>query len=329
MDLDLTDDQQAVADLFESFFSAESPTSLVRATEALGHSPELWTAMDDGGGGAGLFESVLAVEAAGRHLAPVPLVEHIVTARSFARVGHSIGSGDVPAPVTLALRSLTDVEPVARLVPAGAVASHVLVHRGDQLCVVDAEPPGVAAPNGAGLPIADRAVVEPRRLAGGAGAADVHRAAVDEWRLLTAARLVGLTQTALATGVAYVTEREQFGVPIGSFQAIQHGLAELAGPLAGARLLVRRAAWRADVADATSLRVDAPMALSFVTRLSRTTTARVLHYHGGYGVMEEYDPQLYHRRAQGWPAQLGDPDDELDLLGDRLYGPQPATTGTP
>lgn len=332
MDLDLTDDQHVVADLFDTFFAAESPSSLVRETEALGHSPELWAALvatgaptmatseAHGGGGAGLLESVLAVEAAGRSLAPVPLVEHMVAARAFEAVGHRPGPPD-GAPVSIALHAVADDGRTARLAPAGAVAAQLLVRCGDRLCVVATDPPGVAAPNGAGLPIADRDVVDAESLAVGPEAADVHSRAVDEWRLLTAARLVGLTEAALAAGVAYVSEREQFGVPIGSFQAIQHGLAELAGPLAGARLLVRRAAWRVDAEPGSTLPVDAVMALSFATRLARTTTGRVLHYHGGYGVMDEYDPQLYHRRAQGWPAQLGDPDEELGLLGDRLYAP--------
>ncbi len=179
----------------------------------------------------------------------------------------------------------------------------------------------VPAPNSAGLPIADRPVVNAIAIAEGPRATALHQLAVDEWRLLTAAMLVGLADAALSLGVAYVRHRHQFGVPIGSFQAIQHGLAEIPGPLSGARLLVRRAAWRADNQRDFQLARDATMAFFFATELARMITERVVHYHGGYGVMEESDIQMYYRRARGWPAQLGDPAVELDRLADLLYGP--------
>lgn len=200
-------------------------------------------------------------------------------------------------------------------------------------------PPGVAVPNGAGLAVADRSLAGATTLAEGPGAVAAFERAVDEWRLLSASALVGLAAAALDLGVAYVSERQQFGVPIGSFQAIQHGLAELPGPLSGIRLLVARTAWRSahrvepdgtaelDLGGAAELGAARPelaagaaMAFHAATELARTVTGRVLHYHGGYGVMEEYDVQLYHRRARGWPAQLGDPADELRRVADLLYG---------
>ena len=178
-------------------------------------------------------------------------------------------------------------------------------------------------PNSAGLPLADRRIDDGVLLASGHGGAALHDRAVDEWKLLMASMLVGLSQAALDLGVAYVCERHQFGVPIGTFQAIQHGLAELPGPLSGARLLVRRGAWRIDHDDPGS-GVDAAMAFLFASELARTLTARVLHFYGGYGVMEEHDIGLYYRRARGWPAQLGDPTEEADRLATTLYGPAKA-----
>jgi len=137
--------------------------------------------------------------------------------------------------------------------------------------------------------------------------------------VLLAALLVGAADTALWLGVDYVKTRHQFGVPIGSFQAIQHGLAELTAPLAGARLLAAKAAWAADH-DAENAARLARMALLFAADLAQVVTARAMHYHGGYGVMAEYDPQLYYRRAKGWPVQLGDPAHEYQKLADVLYG---------
>lgn len=320
MDLDLDEDQLAVHDLFARFFEKESTPAVVRATESIGFAPALWRRLHDLGleslaADAGLLEAALAAEQAGRHLAPVPLIEHLVTLRLLGRAGAPVPDGGWP--LTLALRPATGV---ARLVPAGAVAGAFVARTPDGLMLVQDDPPGVPVPNGAGLPVADRAVTDATVLASGADADVLYDRALDEWRVLMAAMLVGLADAALMLGVAYVTERHQFGVPIGSFQAIQHGLAELPGPLSGARLLVLRSAWRADAGE-QRLPVDAPMAFLFTTELARTVTARVLHYHGGYGVMEEYDIQLHYRRARGWPAQLGDPAVEADHLASILYGP--------
>ena len=70
--------------------------------------------------------------------------------------------------------------------------------------------------------------------------------AADEWRILTAAALVGLGDAALRLGVQYAKDRHAFGAPIGSFQAIAHPLVDAATGIEGARRLVHRAAWFAD-----------------------------------------------------------------------------------
>lgn len=391
MDLTLSPDQAAVDELFRGLFATESTPEVVRAHEALGFAPSLWRRVWQtgapslavgeaaGGGGAGLLEAVIAVEAAGFHLAPIPLIEHLVATRLLERLDGLAAAGTADEPPLLAeedgmsragpdgaahLATAVDaatiytlaLHPVhaerLRLVPAGAVAGAVLACRDTDVILVAGPPPMAAAANSAGLPIGDRDLRGAEVIATGPAAVGAYQRAVDEWRLLTAAALVGLTDAALRMGVTYVSQRHQFGVPIGSYQAIQHGLAEFPGPLSGAQLLVRRAAWRVDQRSAAPssaptrrmsgapapdenhpagtaaaldpvadrLAVDAPIALHFATELARNVTARVLHYHGGYGVMAETDIQLHYRRARGWPAQLGDPEAELDLVADRLYG---------
>jgi alkylation response protein AidB-like acyl-CoA dehydrogenase len=151
-----------------------------------------------------------------------------------------------------------------------------------------------------------------------------------EWQLLTAAALVGIASTALDLGVAYATERHQFGVPIGSFQAVQHALADLPGRIDGARLLVHQAAWALDgggdgVVDIGDEHIEdgatlAAMAFLFATDTASDATARSLHVHGGYGFSEEYDIQLLYRRARGWPLVAGDLGTHYQRLADRLLG---------
>jgi hypothetical protein len=288
---------------------------------AMGVEPTL------GGAGAGLLDLELVSERYGAALAPVPIVESWVAARLLAEAGDA-GSGalghltaDRPAPATVALRPAH--EGVARLVPAGAVAALVAGLDGDELVVVEADPPPDAPVRSLGdAPIADRSVRSGDRtvLAGGDRAHALHEHAVDEWRVLTAGALVGLAGAALELGVEYAKQRHQFGVPIGSFQALAHQLADVATMVDGAQLLTREAAWAADEheADAPAL---ARMAFLFASRTAQRTTAAALHVHGGYGFTLEYDIQLHHRRAKAWPLLLGDPRRESGHLADALFGP--------
>jgi alkylation response protein AidB-like acyl-CoA dehydrogenase len=335
MDLDLTDEQRSLIDVFGSLAERTCPLDRLREHEPLGFAPDLWEQLvavgapgmavpeADGGAGGALLDLSLAVEALGRRLAPAPLVEHAVSARLLAR------AGALPADIvdgsrlaTLALRPARDH--LATLVPAGAVAEQVIALDGDDLVVV-ASAVGELVPNLASAPLADRTVdpaaVDSRAvLASGDEGRALHAHAVDEWRVLTAAALAGLGLGALAIAVTYVTEREQFGVPIGSFQSLQHGLADVAVALDGAQLLARKAAWAFD-----SERDDAPqlgaMAFLFVAEHAQHASERALHYHGGYGFMEEYDIQLFYRRAKGWANVLDEPGREYARLADLRYGP--------
>jgi alkylation response protein AidB-like acyl-CoA dehydrogenase len=60
------------------------------------------------------------------------------------------------------------------------------------------------------------------------------------------------------------------------------------------------------------------MAFQFAAEVARDVTARCVQYHGGYGVAEEYDAQLFYRRARGWALVAGDPADGLRHLGELL-----------
>ncbi len=334
MDLDPTDEQRSIIDVFGALADRTCPVEQLREHEPLGFAPTLWEQLvavgapgmavgeDAGGAGAELLDLSLAVEALGRRLAPAPLVEHAVSARLLARAGAlPVDVVDGARIATLALRPARDH--LAALVPAGAVAETVVALDGDDLVVVTS-PPGELVPNLASAPLADRPVdagaVDLRTvLASGAEARALHARAVDEWRALTAAALTGLGLGALTIAVAYVSEREQFGVPIGSFQTLQHGLADIAVALDGAQLLARKAAWAFDSErdDAASL---AAMAFLFSAERAQHASERALHYHGGYGFMEEYDIQLFYRRAKGWANVLDEPGREYARLADLRYG---------
>ncbi len=329
MDLDPTDEQQSIVDVFGDLAERTVPLDRLREHEPVGFAPDLWDRLvavgapsmavpvDAGGAGASLLDLALAVEALGRRLAPAPLIEHAVAARLLARVDALTPEVlDGARLATLALRPVRDQ--VARLVPAGAVANTVVAFDGRDLMVLDGEP-GVLVPNLASAPLADRALDGARVVASGEHAVSLHRQAIDEWRVLTAAALVGLGLAALDIAVRYVSEREQFGVPIGSFQSLQHTLADVSVALDGAQLLARKAAWASDGAPDRAAELGA-MAFLFAAEQAQRASDRALHFHGGYGFMEEYDIQLFYRRAKGWANVLDEPGREYAHLADLRYG---------
>jgi alkylation response protein AidB-like acyl-CoA dehydrogenase len=337
MDLSLDEMAQAAVDAVKAVCvgqSAPGRPSWARDAEPLGHDPKLWAelcavglpglavAEEYGGGGADLLALTAVAEELGVVLAPAPLNEHAVAVRLLARLAPdhpdlvAAVSGELIA--TLAPR-VTDG--AALVVPAGAVADLVIGCDGDELVVVRSEPPREALPNQGNLPIADRDLRSGDRvvLASGPSARAAFEEAISEWRTVVAAWLAGLSAGALDVATRWVKERQQFGVPIGSFQAVAHGLADIPGLVDGSTLLAREAAWSL----MTGLRSTtgaggaelALMALLFAADTARQATARLVQYHGGLGVAEEHDAQLFYRRARAYPLVTGAPRAQLRELG--------------
>ncbi|MCX2930596.1 acyl-CoA dehydrogenase family protein [Mycobacterium sp. CVI_P3] len=124
--------------------------------------------------------------------------------------------------------------------------------------------------------------------------------------LLEAARLVGAAQMLIRYGVEYVSERKQFGVPVGSFQGVAHPLAEAATAVQAADLLTRHAAYLADC-DGNLPLWAAVMAAAKARTASRQTASTVHQALGGYGFTIEADCQLYSRRIRSWTSEMPDP----------------------
>ena len=249
---------------------------------------------------------------------------------------------------------------IARLLPAGAVANVFLTLCDGDLLAVSSPPPLVNLPNTADLPVANREIPiassEVATLATGPDAISHFRRAVSEWQALTAATICGLGQRALQIGVEYALERYQFDRPIGSFQAVQHGLADAATELEAAYYLCQRSLWMLDAEEASASQPStnrppgstpnddpaassenipveaaapdaqtfAAMAFLFTSEAAQRAAAASLHYHGGYGYAEEYDIGLYYRRAKGWSLIYDSPAQEYQRLADILLGPRTA-----
>jgi alkylation response protein AidB-like acyl-CoA dehydrogenase len=129
----------------------------------------------------------------------------------------------------------------------------------------------------------------------GTGWSTWHQAMTDGIILLAASASGGATQ-ALDITVQYAKDREQFGKPLGAFQAIAHYLADAVTRVDGDRTLVHEAAWaRSEGRPAEQL---AAMAKLSACRTYRDVTAMAQQVWGGVGFTVEYDIQLYFRRAK-------------------------------
>jgi len=116
-------------------------------------------------------------------------------------------------------------------------------------------------------------------------------------RTILGALALGLAQRAFDDTLAYVKERKQFGRPIGSFQSLQHRLADLATDLVQARLLVRWVATLTDEDEDRMLPQEASMAKLATTELSKRVALEAVQMAGGYGYADEYPMEGYLRTA--------------------------------
>ncbi|WP_268257394.1 acyl-CoA dehydrogenase family protein, partial [Streptomyces longispororuber] len=111
-----------------------------------------------------------------------------------------------------------------------------------------------------------------------------------------AAEAVGAADEALARTVGHAKEREQFGRPIGSFQAVKHRLADVHAAVQAARSAAYYAAWAAG--SAPEERAGAP-ALARALEALRQAASEAVHLHGGTGFTWEHDAHLFLKRATG------------------------------
>jgi alkylation response protein AidB-like acyl-CoA dehydrogenase len=108
-------------------------------------------------------------------------------------------------------------------------------------------------------------------------------------RLILAATMLGIAQRAFDDVLAYVKERRQFGRPIGSFQGLQHRLADMATDLEAARLMTRWVATLTDEDPGRMLPREASMVKLHVTEVAKRVALEGMQMMGGYGYSSDYD----------------------------------------
>jgi len=325
MDLSLNESQTILVDTFNDFFTNECPSSLVRETEEIGFSVGLWQqfsamgapgmGLPESAGGLGLelLELCLVASAAGKVLAPIPFAEVASAGRLLAKYSKDTEHLErivVGSEIISLLDLPAGINKERVLVPWGGAADSLLTFEGNTLILYrggsqrrSETPSNLGSAAHAFWDISDESFKR-TVLASGLEAEDAFSDALAEWKLLIAAAQLGLARQALAIGVDYANTREQFGSVIGSFQAIAHPLADCFGRIDGSELLIWEAAWAA-TEDRERFRELCFMAFVFTSQTAKETTSISLHTHGGYGFTEEYDIQLYYRRAAAWAMMAG------------------------
>jgi len=135
--------------------------------------------------------------------------------------------------------------------------------------------------------------------------------------LATAGLLVGLSGRMLELTVSYVRERRQFGVPVGSFQAVQHALADVAVAVRFTRASVLAAGW-AQAAGQADADVRTSAAKVLASETAREAARAAIQCHGAMGYTTEYELHRYAKRAWALAADWGGPAEHQALIARRL-----------
>jgi alkylation response protein AidB-like acyl-CoA dehydrogenase len=309
----LLDYQDLMVDSFHGFFAKECPGARVRqADEAGGFDRRLWdqfgelggpllSVPEPHGGGGSLLDALLVGIEAGRRLAPIAYAEAVAALRLAERVAGPdwptlAALTDVwtfvEAPDVIGDDRLTGVVPFCR---AGAAADIGVVALAGGVALVDLRHHSVtcaALPNLGRMAAAAITFADTPVLGIWEASPEALRTATAELGLLRGAELVGAARGGLDLALDHVRTRHQFGRPIGTFQAVQHRLADRAAALEAAELLLRKAAlgegthW-CDYLGAAGL-LQAADAADAAARES-------LQFFGGYGFTLEYDIHLHVR----------------------------------
>lgn len=320
MDFELTDDQVALQDGIRTFCAGRFPIEVVRANEETGGGldRDRWSELAGLGvfslraDGFGVVESVLAFEELGTALVPGPLVATYLAATHLDSLGGA-ADGSSLVGLTWAAEPVTAVEYPDDL---------------DVLLVLDAT--GIRRIEVADLTL-ERATrpLDPlvpvgfttAELPAGAPVGDAALAA--QWRLegavLTAALQLGVGVGALNLAVAYAKQREQFGKPIGTFQAVKHMAADMLTKTEVARAAVYAAACALDGRSDDDPVVAVAVAKLMAGEAALFAAKTGIQIHGGMGFTWEVDAQRYWKRACVLDTQFGNGDHHAEAIAS-AYG---------
>ena len=298
MDFTLTGEQVALRDAVREALGANTSWEKLAAMGVFG------TVVPESLGGLGLtdVDAVPLLTEFGYAAAPWPAAETLaVVAPLVAACGDpdSIMSGAT----RVAVANGDMVVPYGRdadlVLVLGDGVAHLVPATGDPVSTVDLSRAAINIAEPVGAPLtSDAALVELAR---------------DRATLAAAAQLVGLSRRMLELTVGYVKQRRQFGVAVGSFQAVKHHLANALLRLEFAEPPVLAAGW-AIASSASSRAADVSMAAVLASEAARFTARTAIQCHGAMGYTVEYELHRFAKRA--WALAAGcDLDAHLERLG--------------
>ncbi|MBI4518793.1 MAG: acyl-CoA/acyl-ACP dehydrogenase [Deltaproteobacteria bacterium] len=322
MDFRVTETQQELRNAVHSFCRTRVTVSLLHelATKG-GFDRSLWQELAElgvfslrrpearGGSGLGMAEAVLVFEELGRCLAPGPLVwSHLAAdlvggaASGAVVVGGLDLAGAAPAPYLVehrdALGVLLILKPdgVARLDPKRAPVRPVATPLDPLTPLHYAEQ----------LPDGDR-------IAG----ADAARRLRLEGATLVAAQLLGVAEATLEVAVSYAKIREQFGRPIGSFQALKHMMADMFARQELARAAVYAAAATLDHPEVGDVERAVATAKLVAAEAAMKNSRACIQLHGGMGYTWEVPAHYYFKRTWVLESLFGTADEQAAILAEK------------
>ena len=303
MDFEFTAEEEQLRATVARFLAAQAPTAYVRTMldHPVGTTPDVWQGLAEMGvvgllapGAAGMTTMGVVLEEMGRAVHPGPFLSSAVGAVS------AVAAAD---PSSSLLAELATGSAIGTLVLAShdvadALAADVLLtFADDRLYAAERDAPGVVVtptptPDGTRKLARVQLGDAPRRLIGNVDPGPV----LDRLRIAHVVDGVGAASAALAMAVEYAKERHQFGVPIGSFQAVQHLCADMLQALELGRAGAYYALWAADHADPPEVHRAATMAKAWASDAFSRIGADAIQVFGGVGYTWEHDIHLFYKR---------------------------------
>jgi alkylation response protein AidB-like acyl-CoA dehydrogenase len=288
----------------------------------------------EGAGGLGLGELdlILLLQETGRAALPEPIVE--TTAVVVPLLAER---GDDPA-VAPWLARLVSGDAVATATfgdapffPGADYADLFVAERGGRVVAVPGDAvevtPQPSVDGARRLGAASWSAGDEIVLAHGPAAEAAVARALDRGALGTAAQLLGVADHLLEVTVDYVKQRQQFGVPVGSFQAVKHQLADAALRLAFAEPVVHHAAYALAHGAPMAWR-DVSMAKCFADEAAELVARTALQCHGAIGYTVEYDLHLWLKRVWALSPAWGGTAHHRARVAAAVLGPEPGGGAT-
>jgi alkylation response protein AidB-like acyl-CoA dehydrogenase len=312
MYFDLTDEQQAIKSTANGFLASRFKSERIReiAASESGFDEAGWKEMAElgwaglalpeewGGQGLGTVELAVLFEEMGYALGPSPLLSNTIAGLALAagaldeqkeRWLRPLAEGEVRGTPAL-IDADGPAEPMSFSMPAGDTLS------GEKTLVLDAGAADfflVATADGG------------RHVATLPGSGEDYHPVFHRACVALAAESTGLAQRALEMSVEYAKDRQQFGRPIGAYQAVSHRCAQMLLETENSRSAVFGAAWAAD-AEPESLPLAASMAKAYASDAGWRVPDAAIQVHGGIGFTWEHDLHFFLKRGRANAAMFGD-----------------------